>query len=172
MIETERLILSPFDMKHLEDYYNGFNEKITKYQWPDPFEKIDNARDMLQTFVDEMKQGETLLYSILSKDEAFLGSVEMHGLSEDCPEIGIWISGPEQKKGYAYEALCALLDYAFLNHHKTEYYYEVDIRNVGSLELLRKLEKQYEVTKQGLEETMTDSGTDLKLQSYILKKRV
>ncbi len=56
MLKTERLILAPFDMKYLQDYFNGFNEEITKFQWPDPFENIDDARNMLQKFLSEMKQ--------------------------------------------------------------------------------------------------------------------
>ena len=52
-----------------------------------------------------MEKGETLFYSILSEEGAFLGSAEMHGLSGDCPEIGVWIASSEQRKGYAYEAL-------------------------------------------------------------------
>ena len=34
----------PFDMKYLDDYYNGFNSEITKYQWPDPFDHVDDAK--------------------------------------------------------------------------------------------------------------------------------
>lgn len=38
-----------------------------------------------------MDRDETLLFSILSKNDDFLGSVEIHGLTEDFPELGIWI---------------------------------------------------------------------------------
>lgn len=164
-----RISIVPFDMKYLDDYYNGFNMEITKYQWPDPFHHIEDARALLAGFLNEMQTGETLFYSVLSKEGAFIGSVEVHGLSSDCPELGVWIIESEQNKGYAYEALNTVLNYVCSTHHKTEFYYEADIRNIGSLKLLQKLGDKYEVIKQELEEVVTESGKELKLQGYVLK---
>lgn len=93
----------------------------------------------------------------------------MHGLSGDCPELGVWIIESEQKKGYAYDALNMVLNYARSTFHKTEFYYEADVRNIGSIRLLHKFDDQYEILEQELEETVTDSGKELKLQGYILK---
>lgn len=171
MLKTERLQIVPLDMDCLEKYYEGFNSEITKYQWPDPFETIEDARGLLQDFINEMKAEESLFYSILDDKDKFIGSVEVHGLSEECPELGIWISECEQKKGYAYEALKAVLDHACMNYHKRTFFYEADIRNEGSTKLLHKLENQFEILKQGLEETTTDSGKMLKLQGYVLKAK-
>ena len=171
MIQSERTIIAPFDMKHLDDYFIGFNADITKFQWPDPFASIEDARSMLQGFLDEMVRGETLLFSILSLSGVFVGSVEVHGLQEDCPELGVWIVGQEQRKGYAYEALNAVLDHVRSVYHKNTFYYEADRRNPGSIKLLRKLEEKYEIIAQGLEELMTDTGKELELQGYILRAR-
>lgn len=171
MIRSERTIIAPFDMKDLNDYFNGFNTDITKFQWPDPFASVEEARSMLQGFLDEMNRGETLLLSILSQTDAFLGSVEVHGLQGDCPELGVWIVGQEQNKGYAYEALNAVLDYVRSAYHKDAFYYEVDRRNTGSIKLLRKLEEKYEIIEQELEKLTTDSGKELELQGNILKVR-
>ncbi len=168
-MSKDKISIVPFDMKYLDDYYNGFNTEITKYQWPDPFNQVNDAKALLQDFLDEMQRGETLFFSILSKEGNFLGSVEMHGLSGDCPELGVWIIESEQKKGYAYEALSAILNYARSNYHKTRFYYEADIRNTGSMKLLQKFEDKYEIIKQELEEAVTDSGKELKLQGYVLK---
>ena len=65
MIKCERIVIAPFDMKYLQDYCSGFNTEITRYQWPDPFETLDDARDVLQGFLDEMEKGETLFFSVL-----------------------------------------------------------------------------------------------------------
>ena len=171
MIKTQRLILAPFDMKYLNDYFVGFNEEITKFQWPDPFASIDDARDMLQEFLDETERGETLFLSILSKNGKFLGSVEVHGLTGECPELGVWIAAPEQNKGYAYEALCAVLDYVRSEYGKYVFFYEADIRNGASINLLHKLEGDYEIIEQGLERSTTDSGKILELQGYSIRAR-
>lgn len=169
MTISERITIAPFEMKNLKDYNSGFNEEITKFQWPDPFDNLDDARTMLQGFLDEMEREETLIFSILSKDETFLGSVEVHGLSSDCPELGVWIITSEQGKGYAYEALSAVLDYTRMRYGKTVFYYEADVRNTGSMKLLHKFEDNYEIIEQGIEKLTTDTGKELELQGFILQ---
>ena len=170
-MKTERISIVSFEMKYLKDYFNGFDEEITKYQWPDPFESIEDAESMLQEFLDEMDRGETLLFSILSNGGGFLGSVEVHGITGDCPELGIWIMKPKQNRGYAYEALNLALDYVRVRYNKEAFYYEADIRNTGSMKLLRKLSGKYEIVEQGMERCTTDSGKELALQGYILKMK-
>lgn len=169
MIIRERITIAPFEMKNLKDYNSGFNEEITKFQWPDPFDSLDDARIMLQGFLDEMEREETLIFSILSKNETFLGSIEVHGLSGDCPELGVWIITSEQGKGYAYEALSAVLDYTHTRYGKTVFYYETDVRNTGSMKLLHKFEDNYEIIEQGFEKVTTDTGKELELQGFILQ---
>lgn len=171
MIETGRLIIAPFEMKYLNHYFSGFNAEITRYQWPDPFESVEDARAALEAFLNEMDRKETLIFSILSRKDAFLGSVEIHGLTGECPEVGVWIIASEQKKGYAYEALSAVLEHVRLSYGKTAFYYEADIRNAGSIKLLRKFSEGYEIIDQGLERLTTDSGKDLELQGYMLKAK-
>lgn len=169
MMETGRLIIAPFDMKYLKDYFDGFDGEITKYQWPDPFAGIDDAREMLRGFLNETQWGETLFYAILSGDGRFIGSVELHGLDGDCPELGIWIIASEQRKGYAYEALRTVLDFVCAEYGKSEFFYEADIRNEASSRLLRKLEGGYEVVDMEPEPLTTDSGKELILQGHIIK---
>ena len=165
---TGNVQIVPFEMKYLEDYYRGFNAEITKYQWPDPFESMDAAREMLEGFLEEMERGETLLYSILSPDKTFLGSVEIHGLDGDCPEVGVWIREPEQNKGYARAALKAAMDTAREKYGKTAFFYEADVRNIGSMKLLRKFEGDYEILDRGVEKMTTDSGKELELGAFEL----
>lgn len=169
MKKSERLSVVPFDMKYLNDYFMDFDEEIAKFQWPDPFKSIDDARNIIQEFLNEMERGETLFLSILSKNEEFLGGVEIHGLTGDCPELGIWIKKSAQNKGYAYEALCTALDYAYSRYNKDKFFYEADIRNEASIKLLHKLEEEYEIIEQEIEEFTTDSGKTLKLQGHIIK---
>lgn len=168
---TDNITIAPFEMKYLKNYNNGFNEEITKFQWPDPFDNLEAARNMLQEFLDEMKREETLIFSILSKDGTFLGSVEVHGLSGDCPELGVWIVTSEQGKGYAYEALSLVLDYSFQKYGKTAFYYEADVRNIGSMKLLHKFEDKYNIVEQEIEKLTTDTGKELELQGFVLQAK-
>lgn len=171
MIHAENINIVPFEMKYLLDYYCGFNHEITKFQWPDPFENRDNAKYMLSEFLNEMEKEETLLFSILSKNDKFLGSVEVHGLTGECPELGIWIIESEQNKGYAYIALNEVLNYVSAKYGKESFFYEADIRNISSTKLLHKFRNQYEIIEQGFEKLTTDSGKTLELQGYILKAK-
>lgn len=171
MIHTKRINIVPFDMKYLLDYYHGFNQEITKFQWPDPFEDSDSAKSTLQEFLNEMEREETLLFSVLSMNDTFLGSVEVHGLTGACPELGVWIIGSEQNKGYAYEALNEVLYYVSAKYGKDSFFYEVDIRNAASTKLLHKFEDQYEIIEHGFEKSTTGSGKVLELQGYILQAK-
>lgn len=171
MIKTARLIITPFDMKYLKDYFDGFDEDITQYQWPDPFPDMDAAKDTLQGFLEEMARGEGLIFSVLSRDGRFLGSAEVHGLDGDCPELGVWIAAPEQRKGYAYEALAAVLRYTREKYGKQAFFYEADERNDASARLLHKLESGCDIVEQGLEKCVTDSSKELALRGYVLEMR-
>lgn len=165
------LKLELFDMKYAHDYYVGFNEEITKYQWPDPFETEEDAMGLLQNFVDEAAQGEMLFYAVLSETGDFLGSVEVHGLREDCPELGVWIKESEWGKGYAYAALREALDIACEKHGKRAFFYEADVRNVGSMKLLHKFEDAFGIESREPEKLVTDSGKRLELQGFIMKRK-
>ena len=54
---------------------------------------------------------------------------------------------------------------------KREFFYETDIRNIGSIKLLHKFEDEYEIIEQELEKMTTDSGKELELQGYIMRAK-
>ena len=168
---TGNIRIVPFEMKYLEDYYRGFSAEITKYQWPDPFESMDAARQTLEGFLEEMARGETLLYAILSPAGTFLGSVEIHGLDGDCPEVGVWVREPEQNKGCGGAALGAAMKIAREKYGKTAFFYEADVRNAGSMKLLRKFESGYDILDRGVEKLTTDSGKELELGAFELRAK-
>jgi len=115
-----------------------------------------------------MDREETLFFSILTNNGEFLGSVEIHGLVGDCPELGVWVVEARQNLGYALEALSAVLDYVSAKYCKTTFYYEADVRNIGSIKLLHKLESKYKITNHDSERVTTDSGKKLELQGHTL----
>ena len=170
-MQRQKAVIAPFNMKYLNDYYIGFDKEITKYQWPDPFDSIESARDVLQEFMNEMEKGETLFCSILSENGKSVGGVEIHGLDGDCPELGVWIVRDEQNKGYAFEALSEALRIAHDKYAKQEFFYEADIRNEASTKLLQKFRDRYDIIDQDVEMLTTDSGKKLQLQGHIMKTR-
>ncbi len=165
IIETGRLRIVPFEMGRLEEYVSAFDGEITKYQYPDPFASAEAARETLQGFIDLMDQNEMLFLSILTPSGEFVGGVEVHGLQEQYPELGIWIKQERQQKGYACEALAGVLKFTDDNYSKDWYVYEADVRNMGSMKLVEK----FEFRKEGLDEFETETGKLLRLQRFLIR---
>lgn len=166
-IRTDRLTITPFDLKNLRDYCAGFDEDVTKYQYPEPFATEMEAQEALQSFIDLMNRGEILFLSVFTKDGAFIGGVEVHGLKETEPELGIWIRKEYRQRGYAYEALRNVMKMVDKQFQKEWYVYEADIRNDGSI----KLAEKFIYRKDGFDAFSTESGKELKLQKFFIKSR-
>ena len=165
LIETGRLRVVPFEMSCLEDYFLEFNEEITRYQYPNPFESVTAAQEVLQGFINLMDQNEMLFLSILTPEGDFVGGVEVHGLQEEYPELGVWIKQGSQQKGYAYEALKSVLEFVDSTYHKEWFVYEADIRNKGSMKLVEK----FPYKKEELDEFETETGKTLALQRFLIQ---
>lgn len=167
-LKTERLIIQPFNNSFLEEYYKEFTDEITKYQYPDSFPDIETATQSISGFVKEMELGNMLELVILKPDGEFLGSMEVFEIREETPEIGLWLKSSAHGTGYGYEALKELLSYLNAKKKYKSYIYEVDVRNVQSIRLVEKF--HYE--KGMCEDITTESGKELKLQTYyILNER-
>lgn len=161
-LKTERLVIQPFTHAYLEDYYQEFTDEITKYQYPDSFPDVETANQLVSGFVADMNRGEMLELVILTRDGVFLGSLEVFGLREETPEIGLWLKKSAHGQGYGYEALKAVIDSLNATKRYLYYLYEADVRNTPSIRLAQK----FQCKKDGLEEITTESGKKLMLQTY------
>lgn len=161
-LKTDRLVIQPFSNFYLEDYYREFTDEITKYQYPDRFPDIDTAHQVVSGFVADMERGEMLELVILTQDGEFLGSLEVFGLREETPELGLWLKEKAHGVGYGYEALKGVIGYLNETKKYACYIYEADVRNTPSVRLAEKFQHE----KGGCEEITTESGKKLKLQTY------
>ncbi len=166
ILKTERLMIQPFSSCYLEDYYREFTDEITKYQYPDSFPDIETANQVVSGFVADMERGEMLELVILTQEGEFLGSLEVFGLREETPELGLWLKGTAHGAGYGYEALKCVIEYLNETKKYSYYIYEVDVRNTPSIRLAEK----FQCEKGGCEEITTESGKKLKLQTYRIFK--
>lgn len=164
-IRTQRLTIAPFKMELAQEYYQEFDEEITRYQYPEPFETLADAKERLQGFLEAMERGEMLFLSILDKEGGFVGGVEVNGLNEACPEVGIWISKGVQRRGYAHEALAAVVRYVAGQYGKDWLAYEADIRNVSSIRLVEK----FAYSQEGVDEFETETGKRLSLRRFLIR---
>lgn len=159
---TERLIIQPFKALFLEDYFREFTDEVTQYQYPDSFPNLETANDVLSGFMQAMEQGDMLELVVLGENEEFLGSIEVFGIQEKTPEIGLWLKSSAQGKGYGYEALRGIMDYLGMAQKYEYIIYEADVRNKPSIRLIEK----FHVEKGGYESVVTESGKKLMLQTY------
>ncbi len=162
LFETRRLKVIKASFDYVEDYYREFTNEICRYQYPDAFSSLEDAKELLGYFKKEMNQGKMLELMLLDKDEKFVGSMEAFGLKEDDIEVGLWIRKDSHGAGYGYEALCGLID--FLNRHypRPFYIYEADERNTASVHLVNKLKNE----KGDVNDVTTESGKKLRLTVF------
>lgn len=111
MLETSRLLLRRFQMEDAQDCFAFLSDQQGTYlDCCQPFTAMDEAyRDRIALFVEREGQ-----YAIVLKDSGkVIGTVnvfEDNSRAVDAMEIGYAISPDYQRRGYAFEALTALLN--------------------------------------------------------------
>lgn len=164
-IHTDRFTIKPVTIKEAEMYYKEFDEEITKYQYADSFESIEAARELIKNFIMLREAGINVMLSIFDRNNIFIGSIEIYGLNEKLPELGIWICKNFWRKGYAYEVIKEVINYLNKFNNFEGFIYEADRRNRESLKLINKFNPIYK----GFSEVLSDSGKKLELNKYIIK---
>lgn len=164
-IRTERLQIIPLKYEYINEFYKGFDSEITKYQYPDPFNDINSAKNYFDESIQLRKDGECLSCIITDMKGTFIGGIEVHSINTNTPELGIWIAQKYQLRGYGFEAVKGTMDYV-RNYQSIDYFiYAADSRNIGSMKLINKLKGK----KQSHEDITTESGKKLKLDIYYIR---
>ena len=113
LFETERLIITKFDLSMAEDVYkNSLDEDNRKFVPDEVFETVEEAEKTIELLMRacETEDG-PFVYPVLLKDETNIGYVQLVPIDEGY-EIGYHIAKEYTNKGYATEAVKAFLDYA------------------------------------------------------------
>ena len=116
MIETERLILRPWQEQDAEDLYTyASNPEVgPPAGWP-PHTSVDNSREIIKNVLSKPET-----YAVCLKDGTPIGSIGLHlngstdmtDRDDEC-ELGYWIGKPFWGQGLIPEAARELLRYAF-----------------------------------------------------------
>lgn len=116
MIETERLILRPWQESDAEDLftYASDPEVGPPAGWP-PHTSVENSREIIRSVLSRKET-----YAVCLKDGRPIGSIGLHlkgstdmtDRDDEC-ELGYWIGKPFWGQGMIPEAARALLRYAF-----------------------------------------------------------
>lgn len=114
-LETERLILRRFELSDAEKVYNNWtsNPKVSQYVSWSPHKSINETRELLNSWIERYATNSYNWAVELKDSHILIGNISAISVSRkhhNC-EIG-YCYGPEfWGKGYATEALRAVIDY-------------------------------------------------------------
>lgn len=143
-LEAPRLIIRDLVLSDLDDFYKyRSNPEITKYQGFDVM-TIEQSRDFILENSSKKfgKAGEWVQYGIENRStKQLIGdcAIKLNQYDVRIAEVGITISHHEQKKGYAKEALLAILTFLFESQNIHRVVEIVDAENNASISLLLSL---------------------------------
>ena len=139
-LETDRLILRPFEMSDADEMFNGWasDPEVTKYLTWDTHKSIDETRYVLDMWIKEYEDPKRLNFAIVLKNESkLIGGIDVVGYEEDIPVIGYNLSRKYWNRGYMTEACKCLIDYLFsVGYNKVRI--DAMTENTGSNRVIKK----------------------------------
>ena len=109
-IETERLVITEFDLSMAESVHkNSLDEDTRRFVPDEVFETVEDAKETIEFLMTVYESGEgPLVYPVLLKDGRNIGYVQLVPIEEGY-EVGYHIGKEYTNNGYATEALIAFL---------------------------------------------------------------
>ena len=141
-IKTDRLLLRPLAMEDLEVYHSYASDREnTAYMYYLPYDTMEESRQYLKNVRDEWQKALPSLYefAIMQKEEQ-IGTISVT-LNEDRTdgELAWIIDKRHWKKGYAFEAASAVMNFAANELKISRIFACCDYRNKGSYALMQKI---------------------------------
>ena len=165
-IETERLIITKFDLSMAESVHrNSLDEDNRRFVPDEVFETIEDAKETIEFLISvyESEEG-PFVYPVLLKDGTNIGYVQLAPIEEGF-EVGYHIGKEYTNNGYATEALKAFL-YEIMAKKNLDNVYGICVsENIASKRVLEKsgFIKEYE----GMGKYQ---GESRQIAKYVLKK--
>ena len=164
-IETERLIVTEFDLSMAESVHkNSLDEDTRRFVPDEVFETVEIARETIEFLMSvyESEDG-PLVYPVLLKDGTNIGYVQLVPI-KDGFEVGYHIGKEYTKNGYATEAVKAFLNDVMQRKVLDKVYGICVSENVASKKVMEKsgFKKEFE----GIGKYQ---GEDRQIARYILK---
>ena len=165
-IETERLIVTKFDLSMAESVHkNSLDEDNRRFVPDEVFETIEDARETIEFLMSVYESGDgPLVYPVLLKDGTNIGYVQLVPIEEGY-EVGYHIGKEYTGKGYATEALKAFLQDIMPTKNLNKVYGIYVSENMASVKVLEKcgFQKEYEGMGQY-------QGENRQIVKYVLKQ--
>lgn len=140
-IETERLIIKPFERHHFNEVYEIFKDASTcRYLLHDKWTHEDKEQKFNKKLNNnQLTKGRALNLAVLVESNVIGDLSVWYTDMKDTVEIGYTFSTSMAGKGYATEAVMALINYLFetVNVHRIQA--SLDARNIASEKLCRRV---------------------------------
>ncbi|MBQ8231275.1 MAG: GNAT family N-acetyltransferase [Lachnospiraceae bacterium] len=139
-IETERLIITEFDMSMAESVHiNSLDEDNRRFVPDEVFETVEEAAETVEFLMGCYTSGEgPLVYPVLLKNGTYIGYVQAVPFDDGTWEIGYHIGGNYTKQGYATEAVTAFLPIVMKQIEITEIAGICLAENVASVKVMER----------------------------------
>ena len=147
-LETDRLILRPFELDDAESMFNNWasDEEVTKYLTWNTHKSIEETKEILAFWVNQYEKEERINFAIVYKENnELIGGIDVVGYLEGVPVIGYNLSRKYCNKGIMTEACKKVIVLLFsLNHEKI--IIEAMVENIGSNRVIQKCGGVYDST--------------------------
>lgn len=149
-LHTERLHLRKMKVSDSSSLFKIWSDpEVTKFMNINCFTDENQAKDMIK-LLDELSQdNKAIRFSIIEiESNEIIGSCGYNSIDFENAkaEIGYDIARAFWGRGYASEAICSLLDYAFSSLKLNRIEAKVELENVNSVKVLQKLNFTFEGT--------------------------
>lgn len=166
-IETERLILRPFEMtdaKRVQELAGDKRIAETTLHIPHPYED-GIAESWIASHKDNFSNGTTITYAIVKKDtEELVGTISlMVNKIHKKAEVGYWVGLAYWGNGYCTEAFKAIIEFGFKNFGLNKIFGLSLVDNIGSWRVMEKVGMKYEGTRR---RDVVKNDLALDLRSY------
>lgn len=142
VLETERLRLREIETDDAETLFSYFSMELTnRYYGQDPFEKLEDAEQLIELFSANYNEKRGIRWGIENKEtNTLIGTIGYHLWSpkHKRAEIGYDLDPDHWGRGFASEALSAITKYGFEVMELTRIGAVVFIDNDASSNLLMK----------------------------------
>ncbi len=117
ILQTKRLFLRAINSLDVEGIFEVFSDPdVAKYDWFNPIKSYDDAIKIISRYKGEFEEKEEITWGIMLKESnKLIGTCCLGNFVKDARrcKLGYDIMKSEWNKGYATEAIKAIVDFAF-----------------------------------------------------------
>jgi RimJ/RimL family protein N-acetyltransferase len=142
-VESARLRLRALDDRDVADVFELYADRAAvRFGYAPPMNTLDDARRVIQETIELARAGTLFHFGVADKEhDRVLGHATLFAWDRQHrrAEIGYSIRRDQWRRGYAMEAVSALIDFAFERLDLRRIEADADPRNAASIRLLEKL---------------------------------